>query len=123
VGHRVSLLILLLIVLAIGPLLFAQDSPAGCGIYPRTRIARFDDASKRVFVVSKLQEILTQRAAARVIKTVANEIRACRSGWRANWSASFFTDVKYVGYKTEPQLREYLEDGTWNRAYLVSSRM
>jgi hypothetical protein len=32
---------------------------------------------------------------------------------------SFFTDVKYVGYKTEPQLREYLEDGTWNRAYLA----
>src|SRR5262249_798023 len=97
----------------------SKGPEASCRESDSARIIRFDDRSNRVFAIAQAQEIDNVRGARAVLKPIQEAITKCRTSWDEKWSVSFFTDRKYAVYKDEPQVREYLADGTWNRAYVA----
>jgi len=97
----------------------AKNETSTCGGARSPQIARLDDSGKRVFVISNLREVQTRTSAKAEVVAVAAGVHRCRPDWGTAWSASFFTNAKYAGYKTEASLRKYVEDGTWGRAYVA----
>jgi hypothetical protein len=101
---------------------FAQSgwSEAGpaCSGPPSARIIRIDDAQKRVFVNTTLRQINSAERAKKIIRSLESSIRECRPTWGQLWSASFFTDPRFAGYKDEPKLQAYVVRGEWSNAYV-----
>ena len=109
--QRISSAVLALCIFGVTQVVFATSKGD-------SEIVRFDDRSKRVFVIAQFETINTQRRARVVLGRVQETIRESRPSWNNQWSASFFTDPKYVGYKDEPHVMRYLRDGSWSRAYI-----
>ena len=96
----------------------AQGQAAPCSDAAGTRVVRFDDAGKRVFVWAHEKEIATTRKAQSFFQSLQQTVEKCRPSWGKDWSVSVFSETVYAGYKDEPQLQEFLKDGRWSRAYV-----
>ena len=95
-----------------------KPSIASCEGASTERVVRFDEDAKRVFVQAQLKQIGTPNRARSALKRLQALVDKCRPSWGKAWSVSFFSEPKYAGYKDEPQLRSYVMDGRWSRAYV-----
>jgi len=67
---------------------------------------------------AQMYQIENARKAFYTLKPVQEMITKCRPSWAESWSVSLFSDAKFAAYKTEPQVRRFVEDGSWSSAYL-----
>jgi hypothetical protein len=95
-----------------------QQQDVTCLNSTQVRIVRVDDTQKRVFVITDLRQIGTAEQARDVLQELEDVLRKCRPSWEGSWSASFFKDAKFAGYKDEPQLQTFVADGSWTEAYV-----
>jgi hypothetical protein len=61
--------------------------------------------------------IVSQRKVDSFLKRLDKAIEDCTPSWRGSWSASFFSDPKLAGYKTE--FSEGVELGSWAKVYVA----
>jgi hypothetical protein len=54
--------------------------------------------------------------AIRYVSELREWVRHCKPDWKKRWTASFFSDAKYAGYKTEQSSADSLG---WGKAYLA----
>ena len=81
-------------------------------------IVQIDERNERVFVVTSLDTINTAARARKVLLSLQKTLKQCRATWGNTWSVSFFSDRKYAGYKHDDNMKPFVRDGSWSRAYL-----
>jgi hypothetical protein len=108
-----------LLILSLAALAFGQTpSNETCNSTDASKIVRTDDRAERVFVEARLEQINTLAKAQKVLISVEKSLKKCRPNWSNSWSASFFSDRKYAGYKHDSQMEPFVEDGSWFRSYV-----
>ncbi|HYB72909.1 MAG TPA: hypothetical protein VED18_06020, partial [Candidatus Sulfotelmatobacter sp.] len=45
-------------------------------------------------------------------------VQKCRPAWSDRWWASLFPEAKYVGYKDDEGVLQYVKDGSWSVNHL-----
>lgn len=100
------------------PAAVAQTPSETCKGDEAAKIVQVDERNERVFVVTSLDKINTAAKARKVLLSVQQTLKQCRPGWRNTWSASFFSDPKYAGYKHDDNMKPFVRNGSWSRAYL-----
>jgi hypothetical protein len=116
-GKKLTKTLLLVLLCGFLPLVCQSQVPS-CAEALNTRVVKFDDAAKRVFVRGQVTEIATSRKAQSFFRPLQQIVQTCRPSWRKGWSMSVFSESTYAGYKDEPQLQELVRDGRWGRAYV-----
>ena len=90
-----------------------------CSEYEAERIARIDQSNQRIFVTAGADDIEDTSKVRKLLQDLGAYVGACQEDWTADWSVSVFSENKMVGYKDEPELREYVMDRSWEKAYLA----
>jgi hypothetical protein len=77
-------------------------------------VARVDASQMRLFVAAA--DVTEQQIVGRV-----RDLEACfvQTEWTSRWSLSVFSDPALVGYKDDPHLASFHENGEWAKAYLA----
>ena len=96
----------------------AQTHPETCKSDDSGNIVQIDERNERIFVVTSLDKINTVAKARKVLFALQKTLKECRSNWGNTWSVSFFSDAKHAGYKHEDNMKPFVRDGSWSRAYL-----
>jgi len=108
-----------LLILTLAEVAFGQaPSDGNCNSTDAPKIVKVDDRAKRVFVEARLDEINTTTKAKKILISVAKSLKQCRPSWDNSWSASFFSDRKYAGYKHDSEMEPFVQDGSWFRSYV-----
>jgi len=79
---------------------------------------RLDISNKRLFAVISEDKIVDINHVKELIVSANTYISMCCKNWNNKWSVSFFSEEKYVGYKDENEVHDYVDDGSWYLAYL-----
>ncbi len=95
-----------------------QDPNTRCASKSKD-IVRFDDHSRRAFVVADVRQLQNRTNASQLLKHLQDAIGVCKPDWDGSWSVSFFSNAKYAGYKDEASLATYVADGSWEAAYIA----
>ena len=82
------------------------------------KIVRIDDRNERIFVIAHGEQINTTTKARKLLLALQASLKQCRPGWGRTWAVSFFSDVKYAGYKSDDNIAALVANGSWARAYL-----
>jgi hypothetical protein len=91
---------------------------AQCSFADDLRVIRSDDRNKRLFVESTETEVASAKMT-HYLSRLNRVIERCEPSWQGKWSASFFSDHKLAGYKTDSVLSNAVESGDWGRAYVA----
>ena len=99
---------------------FAQTAPEqSCKSDDSAKIVRIDDRNERIFVIARIDQINTSAKARKLLLPLQASLTQCRQDWGKTWAVSFFSDVKYVGYKSDENVAAFVANGTWAKAYLA----
>jgi hypothetical protein len=97
----------------------AQTAPEqSCKSDDSAKIVRIDDRNERIFVIAQANQINTTAKARKLLLPLQASLKQCRPGWGRTWAVSFFSDPKYVGYKSEDNMAAFVANGSWSKAYL-----
>jgi len=86
-----------------------------CSLPEDFRFIRVDTQNKRLFLEGTEAKVASRRKVDSFLKRIDKAIADCVPSWRGSWSASFFSDPKLAGYKTE--FSESI--GSWGKAYVA----
>ncbi|OLB32001.1 MAG: hypothetical protein DMG41_12305 [Acidobacteria bacterium] len=95
-----------------------QTPSETCKSDDAANIVQMDERNERVFAVTSLDRINTVAKARKVLLSLQKTLKQCRPTWGNTWSVSFFSDRKYAGYKHDDNMKPFVRDGSWSRAYL-----
>ena len=97
----------------------AQTAPdQSCKSDDSAKIVRIDDRNERIFVIARVEQIDTTAKARKLLLPLQASLKQCRPGWGKSWSASFFSDAKHAGYKSDENMAALVANGSWAKAYL-----
>lgn len=82
-------------------------------------ISRIDERNERIFVIVDSKSLDVPGFVNKLLENAKRYITSCKKEWSNGWSVSIFSDAKYSGYKDDPKLRQYVMDGSWEKAYLA----
>jgi hypothetical protein len=101
------------------PRVVGQTPPEqSCKSAGAAQIVRIDDRNERLFVIAQVNQINTAAKARRLLLSLQASVKQCRPDWGKTWSVSFFSDLKYAGYKHDDNMAPFVRDGSWSKAYL-----
>lgn len=83
-----------------------------------SNVTRLDSRSKRLFAIGSENDIKTAANARGFLKSLANYISRCQSGWEKDWNVSIFADRRFAAYKTELESRSPHDTREWADAYI-----
>jgi hypothetical protein len=109
---------LLKLLLLCGLFVPASALAAECTFPQDFRVIRPDDTNKRLFIEATENQIDSVKKMASYLQRLDRAIEQCEPSWKGKWSASFFSDPKLAGYKTETALSHAVESGDWGKAYV-----
>lgn len=81
-------------------------------------LVRIDQPNERLFVQASPEVVSDLRNVRALLRQAKEYVERCQKTWSRNWSISIFSEAKYAGYKDEKEIRKYVMDGSWERAYL-----
>lgn len=110
--------VLLGLFLVVGLFLPLSCLAAQCSFPDDLRVIRSDDRNKRLFVEGTETEVASAKMT-HYLSRLNRVIERCEPSWEGKWSASFFSDRKLAGYKTDSVLSKAVESGDWGRAYVA----
>ena len=97
----------------------AQAPPQeSCKSDDSAKIVRIDDRNERIFVIARGDQINTTARARKLLLSLQASLKQCRPVWGRSWAASFFSDAKYAGYKSDENMAAFVANGSWSKAYL-----
>ena len=96
-----------------------NDLTAECSFPQDFHVVKSDNTSKRLFIEATEAQVASIKKMASFLQRLDRIIEHCEPSWKGKWSASFFSDPKLAGYKTESALSPAVESGDWGKAYVA----
>lgn len=91
---------------------------AECTFPQGFHVIKPDDTNKKLFIEATEAQVTSVEKMASYLGRLDRAIEQCEPSWKGKWSASFFSDPKVAGYKTETALSHSVASGDWSKAYI-----
>jgi hypothetical protein len=90
-----------------------------CEFPKELRVIRIDEHGQRIFLEANESTVSNLPKIKSIIDRLDQIVERCEPSWKSQWSASFFSDAKLAGYKTDGKIQGAVANGDWGRAYVA----